>query len=525
MKNLKKLFAVLAAIMMVLTLGTTAVKAEGDERTITISTKEGQGDHDYKAYQIFTGTYKDGKLTAPEFGENVDSDKLIEEVNKVIVEANKLIEKDEDKIEALAADASAPAVAEAIGKMNASKDSDIAKALAKGIAKAVKGNPAEGTNSVKVKGDGFYFVEDVTAELDENDAYSRYIMLNVSKDVTVEIKADVVKSDKKVKEKNDTTGKESEDWQDAADYDIGDKVPFRLTATLPENYAEFKKYSMWFCDEQSAGLTFNNDDVKVYIDGQLLDASKYSIEENVKVNEGTDDEKTLTFVVKIPELVGTNAKKGSVVSVEYTSTLNTNAKLGVEGNPNKSYVKYSNNPNDDQGGEPEGTTPEDKVVVFTYQIVANKVGDDETTKLEGAGFTLYKKTAGYTENDGWKAVRDEITGETTFTFKGTDAGEYKLVETTVPRGYNKAEDILFTVTATYETESDDPQLTDLKVTPENAGFTVSTDFSTATTKVINRSGATLPETGGIGTTIFYTVGGLLVVGAIIMLIQKRRMAE
>ena len=527
MKNLKKLFAVLAAIMMVLTLGTTAVKAEEGDRTITINTKENQGTHTYDVYKVLEGTYKDGKLTAPKFAEGLDTKALIDGVNELIAAKNENL-ADDKKIAALADDASAPAVAEAIGKLEAGNDSETAKQLAK-VAKAAGGKKVA-TNApspITVNGDGYYFVEDVTNPLSEKDSYSRYMLLNVGPEgKTVTIKADVVTSQKKVKEKNDTTGEES-GWQDGADYDMGDHVPFQLKATLPANFDQYKTYSMWFCDEQSAGLQFEKTSVKVYVNGELLDASKYSIEENVK-----DGDKTLTFVVKIPELVyeGTNAANSKDVIVEYTSLLTGDAVVfGKPGNPNESYVKYSNNPNNDQQGEPKGTTPEDKVVVFTYEIIANKVGDDETTALEGAGFTLYKKTDGVTDNDGWVACGPEIKDVTTFEFKGTDAGQYKLVETTVPRGYNKAKDITFTVEAVYDTDSADPQLKELKVVdvdPANAVFTVDqTNLDDVSTTVVNRSGAELPETGGIGTTIFYTVGGLLVVGAIIMLIQKRRMAE
>ena len=125
------------------------------------------------------------------------------------------------------------------------------------------------------------------------------------------------------------------------------------------------------------------------------------------------------------------------------------------GNTNVSKLEYSNNPY----GDGTGVTPEDKVIVITYNLIANKV-DGNNAPLEGAGFTLYKLDS--TTGD-YVAVGNEITGVTTFYFKGVDAGQYKLVETTVPAGYNKADDLVFSVEATYDTTSDNPELKTLVV--------------------------------------------------------------
>jgi fimbrial isopeptide formation D2 family protein/LPXTG-motif cell wall-anchored protein len=255
------------------------------------------------------------------------------------------------------------------------------------------------------------------------------------------------------------------------------------------------------------------------------------------------------------------------IIVTYNAVLNENAKIGSEGNPNTVKLDFTNNPNGEQDGK-YGTTPEDKVIVFTYEIKALKVeptsdaaidqtaynaltdaqkaeyvkvGDkyQKTQALEGAGFTLYKKVAAGTtgaDADGWLKVGNEITGVTTFEFKGTDAGQYKLVETTVPGGYNKAEDVIITVEATYDTEADDPKLKTLTVTPEAAGFTVTTaavsetDTAHITTNgivegdILNQKGSVLPSTGGIGRRIFIVSGSILLVGAAILLITRRRMS-
>lgn len=294
-------------------------------------------------------------------------------------------------------------------------------------------------------------------------------------------------------------------------YDIGDNVPFQLTGTMPSTLADYDTYSYTFTDTLSVGLERNND-VEIYLvngDARKKVTSSFTISKvaNNKFTVSCDN-------VKGIEGVTVNSK----FVVEYTAKLTENAVIGSAGNPNRVDLTFSNNPN----GEGTGKTPEDKVIVFTYKIVANKVGEDGSTPLEGAGFTLYKIVNGQEVK-----VGNEITGVTTFEFKGTDAGKYVLKETTVPAEYNKAEDLHFTVNATYDTNSADPKLTDLSVTGNNTFNTSITgeNDGSATTTIVNKRGSVLPSTGGIGTTIFYVIGGILMVGAGVILVSRRRRSK
>ena len=271
----------------------------------------------------------------------------------------------------------------------------------------------------------------------------------------------------------------------------------------------------------------------------------------VQTDSGTGNQ---TFTVSCNDVKKVSATEGdttvslteeSLIVVEYTATLNDNAVIGNTGNPNKVSLTYSNDPNWDESGddEPKGTTPEDKVIVFTYKLTVNKVGEDEGTPLTGAGFTLYKKydtepaggTADPNENGYYEVATINSKDDdpiSTFTFEGLDAGEYKLVETQVPTGYNKAEDIKFTVEATYDTSSDDPKLKNLVIKNANGNsmsggdgslFSVTpTTFDDISTTIQNFKGSVLPSTGGIGTTIFYVIGGILMVGAGVLLISRKR---
>ena len=338
--------------------------------------------------------------------------------------------------------------------------------------------------------------------------------------MTISPKSDVPKSEKKVKDTNDTDGTTT-GWQDSADWDIGDKVPFQLKGTVAKNYDDYDSYTFIFHDKESAGLTFDSASVKVYVDdNQIFDGFE------VKTSDLDDD---CTFEVVFEDLKKIESVHAeSVITVEYESELNDNAVLGSAGNPNEMHLEFSNNPNSDQGGDNTGETPDDTVIVFTYKTVINKV-DGENEPLTGAEFTLEKKVKDDEAEGGykWVAITSVKNEEgTTFTFSGLDDGDYRLTETTTPEGYNTIDPIEFTITAEHEILSDNPVLESLNgnATTGKIEFTPNTTDGSLSADVVNQSGATLPETGGMGTTIFYLLGGILVVGAGILLITRRRMS-
>lgn len=187
-----------------------------------------------------------------------------------------------------------------------------------------------------------------------------------------------------------------------------------------------------------------------------------------------------------------------------------------------------------EGNNETGKTPEDTVIVFTYQTIFNKV-DENGNPLKGAEFTLEKYNG-----ENWEAITVvKNTEGTTFTFKGLDDGRYRLTETTTPAGYNSIDPIYFVIKATHDEEAKEPKLTTMTVVrtdedgkelideetkvPINLG-TVILENGSVTAAIENRKGSTLPSTGGMGTTLFYIIGGVLVVGAAVLLIVKRRMS-
>ena len=483
MKAMKKLASLLLALVMALALAVPAFAV--DSTTITAPANN----RTYKIYQIFTGdlSEKDGAkvLSNVKWGQNgtgtagaVVDQTILDELKTVNDKSNT------EKLDVI--------------KKYVNLDSTEFGTVTNGQPLTVP--------------TGYYLIRDV-GPVGDSEAYSLFIV-EVVGPTTIGPKTDAPKSEKKVKDVNDSNGTTT-DWQDSADYDIGDDVPFQLKATLPAHYADYKVYKLTFHDKQSEGLTFNANSVKVYVDGNEITTGY-----EVKTTGLSDD---CTFEVVFADLKQIEAvKAGSEITVEYTAKLNDNAKTGTTGNSNSMHITYSNNPNDEQGGE-GGKTPEDITIVFTYQLIVDKT--DGNNPLTGAGFTLYKKNS----NGDYIAVGTEIKGGdiTKFTWSGLDDGDYKLVETTTPTGYNTMEAIFFTITAEHNGTGTDPKLTSLSGNVDGNKLTFTSDVSkgSLSTTVINKAGSTLPSTGGIGTTIFYVVGSVLVIGAAVVLITRKRMGK
>lgn len=378
---------------------------------------------------------------------------------------------------------------------------------------------ANGTAVLEVSAPGYYLVKDKDGSQDGNDAAYTRFMMEVVGNVTAQVKNDKPTVQKKVKETNDSTG-ETTNWQDAADYDINDTVPFQLKATLPLHIADYDHYYVEFTDTLSAGLTFNNITL-VQADGTTLTKDQYQ----VTTTENQDGTTTLSVVITDVKAVNKKINKDDLVIVEYNATLNDKAVLGSAGNPNSVELTYSNNPNATGDGTSKpantGKTPKDTVKVFTYQTIINKLNENKEA-LKGAGFTLSKK-----DKDGnWNTVKALAAGEATiFEFKGLDAGNYKLEESTTPDGYNTIKPIEFTIDADYDKEADDPQLINLSgdVTSGVAKFDANKADGSLRADIVNRKGSLLPSTGGMGTTILYVIGSILVLVAAVLLITKKRM--
>lgn len=488
MKTLKKAMSVLVSLLMIFTFALPAFADSATTYTITAPATT----HQYEIYQIFTGDLSGNILSNVKWGKNGTGTEGQAVDSAIITELTDVNSKsDHEKLD----------VVERYAKLDSTPVATISNS---------------GTYSAVA---GYYLIKDKDNTVSGADTYTTYIVKVVG-NVTISPKSDVPSFEKKVKDTNDTTGATS-DWQDSADYDIGDKVPFKLEGTVASNYADYKTYYFAFHDKAEAGLTFNADSVKVYVGSTLIPSTGYQL-----VTNPTDGDTFDVVFANLKDIADVHAD--SKITVEYTATLNTQAALGSQGNVNTAHLEFSNNPNKvhSGSGKPEtGNTPDDSVIVFTYQVVVNKVKADNTA-LTGAEFKLEKVLEDGTRKT--VAVVKNAEG-TIFTFTGLDDGDYILTETVTPATYNTIEPIRFTVTAdhkiTWNTEARTGVLTGLTGSTADGKitFTASADKSKLTTDVVNQSGATLPGTGGIGTTIFYVIGGLLMAAAAVLLITKKRM--
>lgn len=507
-KAMKKLMAALLAVAMVCAMAIPAFAAKGEPVT---SSDVSLTKHSFEAYQIFSAKLDSGKLTDVTWGEGVKGDELLAALKTATTLGD-------------FSKCSTPSdVAKELEGFTTEKATKFAAFVAEKYLSTTK---TEGTGTITLPSAGYYLIKDVTPVEGKYDASNLTLLLvSGAETVTPTVKTDIPTLQKKVKDKNDSIGESATTgWQDSADYDIGDTIPYQLTATLG-NVSNFDTYSVKFVDTMKH-LSYNGI-TSVKVDDRTLTVGEY---------DDVWDSTSKTLTVSIKDVKEYGATNGSKIIVEYNAILDSDAVIGSKGNPNEAYLVFSNNPN----GTGTGETPKDKNIVFTYKVVANKV-DEHDQPLTGAAFALYKKlpavpnpgdgTSYFMEGtDAYTLVKELNVGadrkevadktQTNFEWDGIDDGDYMIKEIITPAGYNSIEPIKFKVEADHEIKAADPKLIELKGGDK---FTGSVDNGSLTANIQNRMGSTLPGTGGIGTTIFYVIGGGLMVAAAILLITKKRM--
>ena len=494
MKTIKRSIALVLAMILTLAMSVTVFAApNADQNTFSLTLNKAVKGHTYEAYQILSGDLSADKATLSniKWGEGIKAEGQT----------------------ALGGDAAGYAKKLADMGNNSSELKEQAQIIGANLASAsgsVTVTDPDAKNVISNLKPGYYLIKDKDDSLQGQESYTEFI-LHVTDDVDANVKADVPSVEKKVKDTNDTTG-ETTGWQDSADYDIGDDVPFQLTATLANNIESYKTYSLKFNDTLSKGLDYNNDAVIKLGDKDVTSYFTPSYDETAK---------TLTFTCD--NILAFGAKNSDKIVVEYTAKLNENAVIGAAGNPNTVYLDFSNNPNN--GGEGDrGKTPEDKVIVFTYKLTVNKV-DKENKPLTGAEFSLFKKVNGKEELVEVKKILSTNAEGTVFGFTGLDDGTYVLRETKTPDGYNSIEDQTFTISAKHDENSDDPKLTALTGDVASGSIInlgVMLEKGELSTDVVNNKGSVLPSTGGAGRVAIYVIGAILVIGGGIVLVTKKR---
>lgn len=587
MKKARKLTAVLLSLVMLLALAVPAFAAENYSITIH-NDKTG---HTYEAYQIFAGTVSsdeetDGETGGPMLGDIIWGSGVNDASHAELLAALKA-DATIGALEGMQDAADAAAVAAALDGANAETAAAFADVVSRFLSDtATESTAGEGVYTIDNLDAGYYLVKDQDGSLQgAADTATDYIV-QVLGNVTMDPKdSDIPTVLKKVYDEEFAQGDQERTYglgyNDVADWDIGDNVPFKLIASVPDaaEIEAYDTYTYTFHDTLDAGLTLLQKDdqdqttFEIYFVNDLtidprdqgfryLDAEEYTPVVNGNSFTITiDDLKTLQITTA--EGDQHPATNYNYIVIFYDAVLNENAEIGLPGNENTAYLEFSNNPN----GEGTGRTEEDTVIVFTYELDGTKVdGANHETTLEDAQFVLLNgaKTRvarvangkfvewvepddikdGLTGNDtlkmGQLTKEDFINGgglvitsgaDGTFKIAGLDDGTYFLREIQAPNGYNLLEeDVQLVITA--DTANGQDWNSGI-ATDALRGLTIAvndgepqpgnTETGIVNVTVANNQGATLPETGGMGTTLFYIIGGLLVVGAGILLVVRIRM--
>ena len=558
-KVLKGLVAVAATAAMAVAGfagASTAMAVDGNTVNVTVPGAESNlNGHAYTAYQILSGTQatSGGALGDAAWGSGINDAAFL-----------KALKADTTIGRYFANVTNAKGFAEALSNIgNFPADGANTRLVAKIAMKNKQGNGtalAAGNSTQLDK--GYYLIVDSTAT---GQTVYNPAVLAITSDIEIKDKTDVPTLEKKVQEnKKSVTGEYGNGFNDVADYNIGDDVPFHLIGSVPD-MSQYETYTYKFTDTFDKGFdAVNTNNVKVYLSNdKKLDLEGESADTDItSYFSGTNGSIQYTAATEAQgEVAGTKAtltvstkdlKKAATYSksqpqyviVSYTAKLNAKAEIGLPGNVNEAYLTYSNKP--DQSGTGDNNTndtPHDKVIVFTYGLDVTKVDSKESsTKLKDAEFKLKNsdnkwatitdgKVTGWTatENDG-SVLKSDAEGN--FKVTGLDDGTYTLVETKAPAGYNLPADgfsvTLKATTANNQTWNGtaNTALTDLAVKVDQTDGTGNVDTGLGAITIKNTQGSSLPSTGGMGTVLLYVAGIAVFVlaGATLVMALRRRNA-
>jgi fimbrial isopeptide formation D2 family protein/LPXTG-motif cell wall-anchored protein len=570
MKRIKTI-AVLTLALMILLTAAVPVFAEGNADAVVKS-------HSFNAYQILSAKSAGDHLTALRWG-SAFADAAAQSAFLGALKADERFVKGEENIFASCTDP------ESLARVleRCENDSEVIKNFA---ALALARIKSSGGSSCGVYKDGdtlaqagYYLFEDASGA-DAIVVNPTILRMTADSKVNIKVKTSIPYVEKKVYEKayqvdyasRTITAQDGSacaalhygaGYSDTADYSAGSMIPFELIGTLPSNITDYSAYYYAFKDKMSGGLTFDLSKAGVSVGLYDVSGGSYALVSDVTnlftVSVVTADGGTeVTFACE--DLLDESfpaVTANSVIIVRYSVELNANASSGAAGNTNSVTLIYSN-----RIDEPESTgeSESDETVVFTYSVRFLKTDSYDGSGLKDAGFVLQNSEGKYYSVSGDSVVWTTDRAYATVLYSGSsgvievsglDKGQYTVTEVIAPKDHKLlSSPITFTIQAKILCDSDDPDYaqqymstadldaaskafsaedfcTVININTENAATaqSLSPDDLSAATAVIgitNDRIFDLPGTGGSGTVFFYIGGGLLIAGAIVLLIIKVR---
>jgi len=555
MKFAKKLMSVLLVVLMLVTMALPAMA----DTPITITLENVPANHTYAAYQIFKGTLHDGILTEIEWGNGVNGASLLSALK---VEPH--FGNGNENLFSSSNDAAAVATVIAGWPYNETNIRKFADVVSNFLGTEAKSGTVVDSTPFKLDvtsaGTGYYLIKDITDA--PGVAGATDYLLQVVGPTTVAIKSSQPTFTKMVNNTKEGTYAEFVD-SEVSDFTIADDdlatsnvVWFKLEATLPSLFNYYNQYYLKFEDVVPAGLDpiEGSSSGNIYIQHEsgtktTLTARNVSVVGN---GNGTSNV-TLDLENIKTQLSGVTLNLNDTIVIKYAARVIPDAILGNGtesdyGNKNVAKMIFSADMNETVSEDYKTAELTDDAHVFTYQATFTKVDSATKTPLAGAEFVLYRnRTEGSSlvphyaivDANGWitdwtkneaeatKLVSSTVTQNVdtytggSFTVKGLDALSYHLKEVTPPGGYERMEEpILFTINR--EFDSVNHKLTTVSMTLEGTTVNGAADTGLVTGSINNTKGNILPATGGMGTTIFYIAGAVLLLGSITAFAVKKR---
>lgn len=568
MKTLKKMSALLVALVMTMF---TVVPAFAVEYSTNCEITNNITGHKFEAYQIFQSNLDTSKkptqVTDVVWGSGVNPTTLVPALKA---------STDFGTPNPFAKVETATDVANVISNLSGDNQINFAQFMSSHLTNVSTpiAAPAEDGTSTKVSVvSGYYLIVDKTDSLEAGDALNPAV-LHVNGPVTIQSKKDEVTVEKKVKKVDEADAA----YADVAETTIGNTLDFKLSSKVINDKA-FKEYDAYFFEFEdwiSKGLEPVVDEngrviIKSIIltdeNGNSVDltnaeafTSMVPVDETREGKDGKLFRFSCTDLKQVTTDGGTTLVDfaGKTITLTYQATLTKDAVVGMEGNPNKVVVNYSRDPN----GNGTGTSEEDEVHAFTFELDGTKVNLANTDeKLSGAEFVLYREVGQNKDKEYAELINDPVASGTTqtdnkrkivkwtkldkepkegdadysnyvivskentgkFEIEGLGTGTFYLKETKAPAGYVKKETPFVIIISANKNEAG-TAIENLKIKldqgteQDGTDGVVSGDFA-------NSMSVELPETGGMGTTMLYVAGGILLVGSAVLLVTKKRMGH